>query len=71
MMNIDFGGVRNSAVASRPCPLGHITRCMQFATLTQIPSRRLGTSHTPKTLAKMPLAPLAFFGRSAPSEHFG
>jgi len=32
------GEVQNSTVASQPCPSGHITACLRFAPLTQMPS---------------------------------
>jgi len=42
-------GVRNSAVASQPCPSGHITRCMRFAPLVLTQIALQATSHTPET----------------------
>nr|AAU84060.1 hypothetical protein GZ36D8_16 [uncultured archaeon GZfos36D8] len=35
-----------------------ITRCMRFSTLTQIAPLRSATSHTPRTLYKIPSPPL-------------
>ena len=46
-----IGGVRNSAVASQPCPSGHITadKRLRYAT-PKLPS---ATSFIRKTLGKM------------------
>ena len=52
MVNTDknLGGVRNSAVASQPCPSGHITadKRLRYAQIA------FGTSFIRKTLSEMP-----------------
>ena len=53
-----------SAVASQPCPSGHITRFIRFATLIQIAPLRSATSHTPIPLSKIGIYGRAVFGTS-------
>jgi len=49
-------GVRSSAVASQPCPSGHITRAIRFTSLTQMSLQ--GTPQTPETLYEIKKFPM-------------